>query len=109
VGLDAALRGRPNVAAAIRQVVSDFCKVNPSDRVGYIGGIDEIARNPFFAALDHEAVVAQTLKAPFEPNVKKADLNLKPEPIELPEDLFVQMDYVNFPHRPEEVMWDLNF
>jgi serine/threonine protein kinase len=109
VGLDAALRGRPNVAAAIRQVVHDFCKVNPSDRVGYIGGIDEIARNPFFAALDHEAVVAQTLKAPFEPNVKKADLNLKPEPIELPEDLFVQMDYVNFPHRPEEVMWDLNF
>jgi serine/threonine protein kinase len=105
VGLASALQGRPKVNVSTKQIVSDFCKVNPSDRIGYIGGIDEISENPFFASgLDHNAVVAQRAKAPFLPARKKADLNLKAQPIELPEDLFVQHE-----PRPDDMTWDLDF
>jgi serine/threonine protein kinase len=105
VGLASALQGRPKVNVSTKQIVSDFCKVNPSDRIGYIGGIDEISENPFFASgLDHNAVVAQRAKAPFLPARKKADLNLKAQPIELPEDLFVQHE-----PRPDDMTWDLAF
>jgi serine/threonine protein kinase len=104
VGLHNAVRGRPNLNAAVKQVVADFCTVNPSERIGYIGGIDEISEHPFFADLNHDDVIAQRAEAPFVPRKKKADLNLKAQPIELPEDLFVQHT-----QSPDTTLWDLDF
>jgi hypothetical protein len=104
VGLPSALQGRSKLHAPVKQIVSDFCTVNPSDRVGYIGGIDEISEHPFFADLDHSSVVSQRVKAPFMPAKKKADLSLKPKPLEVPEDL-----YVNHGADRCDAMWDLDF
>jgi serine/threonine protein kinase len=103
VGLPSALRGRPNLKPAVQAVVSEFCKVDPSERIGYIGGIEEIAEFQFFKDLDHDAVINHRAKAPFIPAKKKADLILKSQPIELPDDLFVQTAQLS------DDMWDLDF
>ncbi|KAK2777163.1 serine/threonine protein kinase, AGC [Onygenales sp. PD_12] len=64
------LRFPTNMPPTARDIVTQLCKVAPSERLGYIkGGTARVKEHPFFEGIDWDAVYHRRMKGPIIPRV----------------------------------------
>ena len=64
------LLSRPALSAAAKEFTSRCLERSPQTRVGARGGLEEIASDPWFADLDWEGLLEQTIPAPIVPALR---------------------------------------